>query len=242
MTTAAPFPTPLPSATGWRRLWWVRHGESVGNAGERTRDSASYSLTPRGFAQADRLTAWMVEAPALFVVSPYIRAQQTAAPARRKFPRVPVEEWPIHEISYLAPARTRDTTQIERRALARGFWELLDPHFVDGEGAESFAQFIGRAQAALDRLQTRPEPFIVLFSHAIFMRGLLWLAWSRPARIDREAMLLFHHFSLSLDVPNCGVLPLLCGEKGALYSGPIADPIGAALAPASAESIRLSGL
>lgn len=153
-----------------------------------------------------------------------------------------VEEWPVHEISYLAPQRTRDTTQIERRAMARGFWDLLDPNFIDGDGAESFAQFIARAQSALDRLRARPEAFIVIFSHAIFMRGLLWLALSRPPRIDREAMLLFHHFSLSLDVPNCGVLPLLVGKDGPIYAGSITDPIGASVAPPTAEQIRLSGL
>jgi broad specificity phosphatase PhoE len=126
--------------------------------------------------------------------------------------------------------------------MARGFWDLLDPHFIDGDGAESFAQFIARAQSALDRLRARPESFIVVFSHAIFMRALLWLALSRPARIDREAMLLFHHFSLSLDVPNCGVLPLLLGSEGPIYAGTIADPIGASITPPTAEQIRLSGL
>lgn len=235
--------TPSSASTATlRRVWWVRHGESVGNVGARTREPGTYSLTPRGFEQAERFATWLAEEPALIAVSPYTRARETAAPTRRRFHRAPVEEWPVQEITYLAPQRTHDTTQIERRAMARGFWDLLDPHFVDGDGAESFAQFIGRAQSALDRIRTRPEPFIVLFSHAIFMRGLLWLALTEPPRIDREAMQLFHHFSLSLDVPNCGVLPLLLGEDGAVFSGTIADPTGAAAAPPTAEQIRLSGL
>lgn len=231
-----------PQPASFRTVWWVRHGESVGNAGARTKEPGTYSLTPLGFAQAARFAAWLENEPALIVTSPYTRAQQTSQPTRDRHHRVPVEEWPVQEICYLAPERTRDTTQIERRAMARGFWDLLDPDFVDGEGAESFAQFIARAEAALEQLRQRTEPFIVIFSHAIFMRGLLWFALTKPQRIDREAMLLFHHFSLSLDVPNCSVLPLLFAEDGSVYSGTIADPTGAATAPPTAEEIRLSGL
>ena len=226
----------------FREVWWVRHGESVGNVGARTKEPGTYSLTDRGFAQAAALAAWLEREPALIVASPYTRAQQTAEPTKQRHRAAPVEEWPVQEITYLAPARCVDTTQIERRAMAREFWEMLDPDFVDGAGAESFAQFIARADAALERMRARPESFIVIFSHAIFMRGLLWTALTRPGRIDREAMQLFHHFSLSLDVPNCGVLPMLVAEDGTISAGPIGDPIGAATAPPTAEQIRLSGL
>ena len=226
---------------GLREVWWVRHGESVGNAGERTREPGTYSLTPHGFGQASAFASWMHRRPSLFVTSPYTRAQQTFAPTAERHRDVPREEWPVQEITYLAPARCMDTTQIERRAMAREFWENLDPDFVDGAGAESFAQFMARAQSALDRLRTLAEPFTVIFSHAIFMRGVLWCALNRPARIDREAMQLFHHFSLSLDVPNCAVMPMLLAEDGTVFTGAIADPTGTAT-PATAEEIRLSGL
>ena len=219
----------------------MRHGESVGNAGERTREPGTYSLTARGFGQAAVLAAWMNRRPSLFVTSPYTRAQQTFAPTAERHPGVPREEWPVQEITYLAPVRCVNTTQNERREMARDFWEDLDPDFIDGEGAESFAQFMARARSSLDRLRTLDQPFTILFSHAIFMRGVLWCALNRPARIDREAMQLFHHFSLSLDVPNCAVMPMLLAEDGTVFTGAIADPTGTAT-PATAEEIRLSGL
>lgn len=225
-----------------REVWWVRHGESLGNAGARTNEPGTYSLSERGFAQAEQFAAWLDRVPDLIVRSPYTRAQETGAAAMVRHPSVPVVEWPVQEICYLGPARCVNTTQIERRAMARGFWELLDPDFVDGDGAESFAQFIARAQAALELVRGQKEKFIVIFSHAIFMRGLLWVALTRPGRIDREAMQLFHHFSLSLDVPNCGVLPMLVAPDGTLAVRPIEDPIGAATEPPTAEQIRLSGL
>ena len=226
----------------FRQAWWVRHGESVGNAGARTDQPGTYSLTERGFAQSAQFAGWLERVPDLIVTSPYTRARETGAATIARHAAVPVEEWPVQEICYLAPARCVQTTQIERRAMARGFWDLLDPDFVDGEGAESFAEFIGRATAALERLRARREKFIVIFSHAIFMRGLLWVSLTRPGRIDREAMQLFHHFSLSLDVPNCGVLPMIFAPDGALAVGPIEDPTGTATAPPTAEQIRLSGL
>jgi len=38
------------------------------------------------------------------------------------------------------------------RARVNEYWQRLDPDYIDGEGAESFRQFIGRAKTALDRL------------------------------------------------------------------------------------------
>jgi broad specificity phosphatase PhoE len=226
----------------FREFWWVRHGESVGNAGHRTSEAATYPLTARGFEQAEAFARSLDREPSLFVVSPYTRSQQTAAPSAQRHRGVPVAEWQVHEINYLDPKRCVNTTQFERRALAKDFWEMSDPDFVDGVGAESFAQFIGRTEAALGLMRARTEPFTVIFSHAIFMRGLLWSALMRPPHIDREAMQLFHHFSMSFDVPNCSVLRLLIDEAGTIYAGPITDPSGAAGRSATAEEIRLSGL
>ena len=73
------------SAQRFREVWWVRHGESVGNAGERTREPGTYSLTARGFGQAAAFAAWMERRPSLIVTSPYTRAQQTFAPTAESF-------------------------------------------------------------------------------------------------------------------------------------------------------------
>jgi broad specificity phosphatase PhoE len=225
-----------------REAWWVRHGESVGNAGERTSDPGSYSLTARGFAQADAFAAHLARRPDLIVVSPYVRARATAAPTIARFPGVPVEEWPIQEITFLAPARCIDTTQVERRLMAREYWAKFDPDSTDGPGAESFGQTAGRARLALERLRTRHEPFILIFSHAVFMRIMHWLALTQRPVIDGEAMRLCYEFIRGWDVPNCGVLPMLAAPDGTLYTGPVCDPTGTAGEPANAEQIQLSGL
>jgi broad specificity phosphatase PhoE len=225
-----------------REIWWIRHGESVGNAGERTRDPGSYSLTARGFSQADAFAEHLTRTPDLIVVSPYVRARATAEPTIARFPEVPVEEWPIQEITFLAPARCRDTTQVERRLMARDYWAKFDPDSTDGDGAESFAFTVDRARVALAQLRRRTEPLTLIFSHAVFMRIMHWVALTQRPRIDSEAMRLCYEFIRGWDVPNCGVLPMLVAPDGTLYTGPVSDPTGTAGEPANAEQIHLSGL
>src|SRR5438270_13987087 len=91
------------------RIILVRHGQSVTNAGGRAADQVSNLLTELGRAQALGFSERLTCKPALIVVSPFLRAQQTAEPLRRRFPDVPVEECPIQEVSFLNPALHRDT-------------------------------------------------------------------------------------------------------------------------------------
>lgn len=83
---------------------WIRHGESAANAGGASSDPALIALTERGKAQAQAIAQSFEAAPELIVMSPFIRAQDTAAPTLRKFPGVPVEVWPVEEFTYLSPA------------------------------------------------------------------------------------------------------------------------------------------
>src|SRR5882757_2285534 len=98
-----------------REVWFIRHSESVANAGARTREAPTYPLSELGSRQAEQLAAALNAEPDLIVVSPYVRARQTAEPTIRRFPNTRVEEWPVHEVQYLAPALCVDTTQEERR-------------------------------------------------------------------------------------------------------------------------------
>ncbi|MEQ1833285.1 MAG: histidine phosphatase family protein, partial [Candidatus Eisenbacteria bacterium] len=130
----------------------VRHGESVGNAGLATEDAASTELTALGVQQAQAVAQALPAAPALFVVSSYARAQRSAEPSRARFPHVPVEIWPVHEFTYLAPHVYAGTTVSERQPEVEAYWAAADPHLVAGEGAESFAGFLGRVADVRARL------------------------------------------------------------------------------------------
>ena len=190
-----------------REVWFIRHSESVANAGARTREAPTYPLSALGFRQAEQLAAGLQGEPVLIVVSPYVRARQTAEPAMRRFPKARVEEWTVHEVQYLDPALCVDTTQDERRGLAEAYWERCDPQHA-APGAESFVEFSTRVGDVIERVAQRAERRIFVFCHGHVMQLIAWLTLTRPRAIDSAAMRRFCHFMHGFPVPNCSILPL----------------------------------
>jgi broad specificity phosphatase PhoE len=224
-----------------REVWFIRHAESVANAGGRTREAPTYPLSELGFRQAAQLTAALPVEPELIVVSPYVRAQQTAAPVMRRFPKARVEEWPVQEVQYLDPTLCVDTTQDERRTLSDVYWERCDPHHA-APGAESFADFIARTADALQRLMRRAERTTFIFCHGRVIDAVAWLSVSPPAIVDAAAMRRFFHFIHGVVVPNCAVLPLHFHADGARSLGKIWVPEGVEAETAGRTPASLAGL
>ena len=149
------------------RAVFIRHGESTGNAGVPC--TALATLEQR--VQRDVAAGWD-RLPTLIVTSPYLRTRQTAAPTIERFPAVPVETWPIEEFTYLQPARWNGTRSAERMPHLERYWGEADPAYCDGEGAESFAALLRRAEAALARLAALPSPSLAyVFSHGQFIQA-----------------------------------------------------------------------
>jgi broad specificity phosphatase PhoE len=169
------------------KVWLVRHGESTANAGLPSTNHADVQLTPRGREQAEAVAQRVQEPPGLLIVSPFLRARDTAETIRRRWPAVPVETWPIEEFTYLSPQRCRNTTVEMRKPWVAEYWQRADPAHVDGPGAESFAQFMQRLRDFRTRLVERRERFVVAVGHGQFFRALLWGAphdfESSPARM-----------------------------------------------------------
>lgn len=134
--------------------------------------------------------------PELFVCSRLLRARQTAAPTLAIFPSIPVETWPIGEFGVLATSRWVNTTNVQRRPWRQEYWDRADPHFVDGEGAESFSAFIARVCATYARLETfyrEGRRSIVIFGHGQFFLGMRWLVQENIKDITPEGMQALHH-------------------------------------------------
>ena len=156
-----------------KKVILVRHGESAANAGLPTYDPASIPLTDTGRLQAVQLAEKMTITPDLIIVSPYLRAQQTAGPMIKRFPQARVECWPeVREFTYLAPASCKGTTTQERKERVNAYWQAGDPYYVDGDGAESFSQFMRRVDTAIQKLKNEEARTIVVFTHGQFMRAL----------------------------------------------------------------------
>ena len=178
------------------RVILVRHGQSLANSGGVTTDHVANPLTPLGHQQAQSFAEQINCAPNLIVVSPFQRAQQTAEPLIRRFPNVPVEEWPIEEFTFLNPDHHRNSTEADRYPYSTAFWQRGDPSYIDGPGAESFSQFLNRAREGIRRLINRnPGGCVVFFTHGFFMQAFR-LVLLFPDATDRLLMQNFLRFHL----------------------------------------------
>ncbi|MBB5343394.1 histidine phosphatase family protein [Tunturibacter empetritectus] len=155
------------------RTIFIRHGQSTGNAGIPCHDLALPELTELGWQQAREVAKSWTDTPSLIVTSPYLGTQQTAAPTIERFPEVPVEVWPVQEFTYLQPGRWNGTLSSERMPVLERYWTEADPEYCDGEGAESFAMLLYRAEEALIRLAGMAEDSLVfVFSHGQFIQAV----------------------------------------------------------------------
>lgn len=190
-----------------KTLWFIRHAESLSNAGFPTDTPHAIGLSEKGLAEAEALaTQWRTD-PDLIVVSRYSRTAYTAAPLCRLHPQVPVIELPVHELTFLAPARYIGTTETLRREPARQYWERCDPDYCDGEGAESFRTFCERIDAAVRTLRERPEQRIAVFCHAYVIKAILWRQLHPDAAVTADYMRDFFDFHLRCVVTNVQVYP-----------------------------------
>lgn len=188
-----------------KNIWLIRHAESIGNAGLVTSRPDTIPLTGKGIEQALYLADSFTQAPALIVTSPYIRTQQSAKPTIRRFPTARQEQWEVQEFSYLSPARYRDTTTADRRPFVEAYWSRCDPHHIDGEGAESFADFIQRVQQAIDGLWTCQSEFVAVFGHGLFLRAMIWRMLFGAQPVNATTMLYFRRLLVSTAMPNTAI-------------------------------------
>ena len=141
--------------------WLVRHGQSASNAGLPAVGHADTPLTALGQQQAREVARRVDRQPDLLIVSPFLRAHETAAPIRKRWPATPCEVWPIQELTYLSPARCRGSTADIRRPWIEAYWRRCDPDYCDGPDAESFGAFMGRLGDFHRRLSAIDSAFVV---------------------------------------------------------------------------------
>jgi 2,3-bisphosphoglycerate-dependent phosphoglycerate mutase len=189
-------------------VWLIRHGESEANAGLPTSDHGSVKLTERGHRQAEKIVKSFNQPPSLIVTSPYIRTKQTAKPTIEHFASVPQTEWLVQEFSLLSVERCHNKTDQESRPLRQAYWKNADPLYVDGAGAESFANLIRRAQDLREKINQLDDGFIAIFTHSWFMRVFLWLLLTNPVGVTSETMHQVRAFFDSMKAPNGGIIKL----------------------------------
>ena len=190
-----------------KRIFLVRHAESCANVGLKTSKPTQIQLTDTGRRQANQLADSISQMPDLVITSPYVRTFHTAKPLLDKFPQANHEQWPIYEFTYLSPVKCDQTTMEDRIPLAAEYWEKCDPDYCDGDGAESFRQFMERVQQAMMKLRQRPENSIMAFSHMLFISAVNWAkqrAFSE--KISSADMKDFMQYLFANSIKNCQII------------------------------------
>ncbi len=184
----------------------IRHAESTANIDLPTEDHFSIPLTEKGKRQSEALSQDLPGKPDLILLSSFLRAKQTAEPTIRRYPDVPVEIWPeLGEFTYLSPASCKGTTRSQRIPYVKKYWDRMDPDYLDGEGAESFRQFVERTEKAYSKILQCQGENIFLFSHGQFLNCLLDIA-RHPDLTVKDRMVNF----CSLPVlENCDLITLI---------------------------------
>ena len=185
-----------------KKVWLIRHGQSTANAGAATENHITIPLSIDGQEQAKRISLSFQETPTLIINSPFLRTQQTAEPTIKRFFNVRREVWNVEEFTYLSPETCIGTTAAERKERVNQYWERLDPEYIDGQGAESFTMLLFRAQTAIERLSQIKSGFIVMFTHAQFMRAI----WVLNNSKGDDAKSLMSRFRELLRFENCEII------------------------------------
>jgi broad specificity phosphatase PhoE len=204
------------------RVWFIRHGQSEANAGLRSVTASDIPLTALGVQQAQAAAARFTAAPERLIVSPYLRAQQTALPLQARFPAVPVALWPVQEFTFLAPARCRDTTAAERLPMVTAFWSRADPDYRDAVDVESFRDLLTRVDQSLAKLRALAG-HVAVYTHGQWIQTALWRLGQGPQPSGLDRMVPFRTFMQTTPIPNASILEVELGADAVTLSAPLID-------------------
>lgn len=207
-------------------VWFIRHGESVANAGGMTKNISGIPLTPKGAEQAKAASLLINAPPALIIMSPYIRTQLTAQPTIDRFPAARREIWPVQEFTYLPDSMYRDTLGADRIPFREAFWAKKNPAHRNSAATESFSDLLQRARDTIARLQQEEQGPIIVFAHAFFLHALRRVA-EEPRLDDHQMMSDFVSRYKSARIDNCEILKATVDAEG-LHLLPPAPPMSRA--------------
>jgi broad specificity phosphatase PhoE len=158
-----------------KQVLFIRHAQSIANAGGRTANIESIELSDLGKQQAQELAANFKIVPDLVIMSPYVRTQLTAQPLIDRFKITNTQIWEeVKELTYLDRVKYANTTQNEREVGVKEFWERNDPEWRDPNDSESFHDLMRRVELTLVKIMSAKEKNdnIVVFTHGQFLLAL----------------------------------------------------------------------
>jgi alpha-ribazole phosphatase len=189
-----------------KTLLFVRHAESVANAGGVTMPHSSIPLSNLGQIQARELAVLLDVEPSTVLVSDMTRTHQTAAPFCERFSILPQACSSLDEFSVIDPALIEGLNGQQRKPFVQDYWSDPDPRRRLGANADTFAEFVARVSTFNDQIDELPDS-TVIFGHGIWFGMLLWrlLGYSADSADNMKS---FRRFQLALPMPNCAVFSL----------------------------------
>lgn len=154
-----------------KTVYFVRHGESEGNVGDRQQAPES-PLNTEGLLQAQKVAERLSKIPfQTLVASPFIRTVQTAHEISKKTRK----DFTQHEFLIERLRPSEQVGGLKDSDFNRKSQELYLEAFVKGEtykDGESFADLVSRAKQTLEFLDSAEQNEIVVVTHGIFLRVL----------------------------------------------------------------------
>lgn len=182
---------------------FVRHAESLSNAGGVTMPHETIPLSEQGRQQAEILAEALPTKPAAVLVSGMLRAQQTAAPYCDRFGVIPRQHTGLNEFSLIDADLIAGMDGQQRRLFVRNYWDNPDPNRRWGTKADTFIEFEARVLSFIGELDSLADS-TVIFGHGIWLGLLHWLLLGNRVH-DADDMVSFQRFRLALPMPNCAI-------------------------------------
>ncbi|WP_045094800.1 histidine phosphatase family protein [Legionella fallonii] len=152
------------------KLWLIRHGETEVNTGVWSAKPSEAHLTSLGRGQAKKAATEITEQPDLLIVSPLVRAKETAEFLLNQWPNTSYQIWPIQEFIYLSPYRLQSLSPLARKEEIKRYWQKSDPYYNDGNDAECFAAFLQRVAYFHNEI-IKQQGFVVVIGHGQFFKA-----------------------------------------------------------------------
>ena len=127
----------------------------------------------------------------------------------------------VQEFTYLSISRSRNTTHQDRKPLVKEFWTRNDPHYCDGDQAESLSEFFRRVENFLLQMRERRFELAFVFTHEQFIKALVWEVLHPEMAFNGNFMSGFQKFMTSFVVPNAAIMKLKIEESNELFIGKI---------------------
>lgn len=186
-----------------KSLYFIRHGESLANAGGTPLPNVQIPLTDKGHTQAQaRLRYWLDlnVRPSHIYHSNMVRTYETALPFCQHYQMTASTLGLLDELNALCFNAIKDISVQARRQMNTNWWQSTNLHDRHGIGADTFGEFLGRVDAFITQMG-HFDNHTLFFGHGIWLGLLAYRLMGLPVR-DNNDIQRFRAFQTAIPMHN----------------------------------------